>query len=112
MRTYSCHTDLIARAGLAPEVPKQDESCKRRIRPALVVFAHEDQILPDRQIYRKSVCLTTHLFPRILPNTTRPMIDITTQTKTRATSSPSERPHNRNPKLPIPEATSKAYIRT
>lgn len=97
---------------LAPEVPKQAVSFKRRIRPVLAVFALAVPILPDKPTCRKSACLTHRQFPPTRLNTTRPMTDTTTQTKTRATSSRSGRLRIRNPRPPIPEATSKARIRT
>lgn len=109
--TYSCRADLITLTGSAPGVLKPVESCKRRIRPGLAVSAPAARTLPDRQTCPKSVCPTIHQCPQIRPNTTRLTIDTTTQTKTQATSSPSGRLRNRNPRLPIPGATSKAYTR-
>lgn len=99
-------------SGLVLEVPKPAALCKRHIRPALAVSVPVDRILPDKQICHKSVCLILHPFPPTHPITTQHMTDTMTQTKTRVTSSRSERPRNRNPKLPIPEVTSKVSIHT
>lgn len=111
-RLFIMHVYTINFSDLAPEVPKPAVLYKRRIRQALVVFALAARILPGKPTCPKSAYPIHRLFPPTHRNMTRPMTDTTTQTKTRATSSRSGRLRIQNLRPPIPEAASKARIRT